>query len=84
MLAIDSSSQFIIDNLSIIDYEIYYIKGKDNIIADALSRFPMLGPRRLKQEGIQAALNTLLSALTGSNVDPSKLWFNAQKDTWHM
>ena len=30
-------SQFIIDKLSEVDYRMYYIKGKDNVVADALS-----------------------------------------------
>ena len=40
-------SQFIIDKLSVIDYNMHYIKGRDNIVADELSRFPMLGPGTL-------------------------------------
>ena len=74
-------SQFVLDNLSIIDYDIYYIKGPDNETADALSRYPMLGPQTLTQQGRKAALHTLLTALVGSNVNTNKLWFYAQKDT---
>ena len=77
-------SQFIIDMLSIIDYEMNCIKGEDNKIADGLSRFPMLGPAKLRQRGVKEAVQILLSALTNSNVDPTRLWFNVGKDTQHI
>ena len=73
-------SQFIIDMLSVIDYEMHYIKGEDNKIADSLSRFPMLGPSKLNGTGIREATNVLLSALTGTNVDTTKLRFHVGKD----
>jgi len=44
-------SQFIIDTLSHVDYEMHYLKGQDNIVADGLSRFPMLGPQELMRTG---------------------------------
>ena len=57
-------SQFIIDKLSEIDYKMHYIKGKDNIVVDALSRFPLLGPNKtLTRTGLKEALNILLAAL---------------------
>ena len=77
-------SQFIIDMLSVIDYEMHYIKGEDNKIADSLSRFPMLGPSKLNRTGIREATNVLLSALTGTNIDTDKLWFHVGKDTKHV
>ena len=77
-------SQFIIDMLSIIDYEMHYIKGPENIVADALSRFPMLGPSTLRREGAAEALSILLASLTGTEVDTTKLWFFAGKDTKHL
>ena len=77
-------SQFLIDNLSMIDFEMHYIKGPDNILADALSRFPMLGPRRLKQKGRKQALNILLAGLTDFDVNTDRIWFNAQKDTTYL
>ncbi len=77
-------SQFIIDMLSVIDYDMYPIKGEDNKTADALSRFPLLGPSKLARTGISKATNILLSALTGVNVDTNKLWFYAGKDTRHL
>ena len=77
-------SQFIIDKLSIIDYEMHYIKGKDNDPADTLSRFPLIGPRTLQQSGTRNALDIMLAALVGTQVDPSKLWIYAGKGTKFM
>ena len=77
-------SQFIIDKLSIVDYNMHYIKGKDNIVADALSRFPMLGPGSLMRTGLSRALDTLLAALVNTDIDTTKLWFDARKDTQHV
>ena len=77
-------SQFVIDNLSIIDYEIRYIKGEENVVADALSRFPMLGPRTLDISGVTNALHIIMSGLTTTNVNLNRLWFNAQKDTSYL
>ncbi len=77
-------SQFIIDKLSLVDYNMHYLKGEANIVADALSRFPMLGPRTLTRTGIKNSLHVLLSALVDTDLDVSKLWFDARKDTRHL
>ena len=77
-------SQFIIDQLSIVDYEMHYIKGKNNDPADTLSRFPLIGPRTLQQSGTRNALNIMLAALVGTQVDPSRLWIYVGKDTKYM
>ena len=77
-------SQFIIDKLSEVDYKMHYIKGKDNVVADALSRFPMLGPKTLTRTGLKEALNVLLAALVDCPLDASNLWFDAGKDTKHL
>ena len=61
-----------------------YIKGEDNKTANALSRFPMLGPAKLQQHGIRKAVNILLSALVSSNANPRKVWFDTGKDTQHF
>lgn len=74
-------SQFIIDTLSQVDYEMNYIKGEDNVIADALSRFPMLGPQKLVRSGLANTLDILLATIFRSNLDTTKIWFDAQKDT---
>ena len=77
-------SQFIIDKLSVVDYNMHYIKGRDNIVADALSRFPMLGPGSLIRTGLTKALDYLLAALVDTDIDTTKLWFDARKDTPHL
>ena len=77
-------SQFIIDKLSVVDYNMHYIKGRDNVVADALSRFPMLGPGSLIRTGLTKALDYLLAALVDTDIDTTKLWFDARKDTTHL
>ena len=77
-------SQFVIDTLSAFDYNMHYIKGPDNITADALSRFPCLGPRTLTCGGSKEALSVLLSALTGSNAPTNHVWLDMRKDTTHL
>ena len=74
-------SQFIIDKLSLVDYEMHYIKGKNNKPADELSRFPLIGPNKLSSAGSKSALNIILAALVGTKVDPSRLWIYAGNDT---
>ena len=74
-------SQFIIDTLSEVDYKMHYLKGEDNIVADALSRFPMLGPQTLTRSGLANALDVLLATLLNTKVDTTKMWFDARKDT---
>ena len=77
-------SQFIIDKLSVIDFNMHYIKGKDNVVADALSRFPMLGPKTLVREGLKTALDYLLAALVNTDIDATKMWLDARKDSRHL
>ena len=74
-------SQFIVDMLSQVDYEMNYLQGADNVIADGLSRFPMLGPHRLVRTGLANTLEVLLATLLNAEIDTSKIWFDAQKDT---
>ena len=68
-------SQFILDNLSYLDYEIVYRPGSQLVEADAVSRYPCLGPRVLSDEGKMAALKTLFVTL------PKKPW-KLQERTW--
>ena len=74
-------SQFIIDTLSQVDYTMNYIKGEENEVADALSRFPMLGPQKLIRTGLANTLDVLLATILQSDIDTTKIWFDAQKDT---
>ena len=77
-------SQFIVDMLSVIDYDMHYIKGPDNKTADGLSRFPLLGPGRLQRKGLTESVDILLSSLVNTDVDTSKLWFYTGKDTQYQ
>ncbi len=61
-----------------------YIKGPENDPADALSRFPLLGPTKLRQSGIKEAVDIILSALVETKVDVHKIWLHAGKDTKHL
>ena len=74
-------SQFIVDTLSQVDYEMHYIKGEDNYVADGLSRFPMLGPQTVRRAGLENMIHVLLSAILKSKVDTTRIWFDARKDT---
>ena len=74
-------SQFIIDKLSIIDYEMYDIKGEKNVPPDVLSRFPLLGPNKLTGTGSKNVIDIILTSIVGTRVDPSRLWVYVGKET---
>ena len=65
-------------------FRMKYLRGEQNTIADALSRFPLLGPQKLRTEGHAKALDVLLAAIARSTVSVSRLWFNAGKDTDYL
>ena len=74
-------SQFILDNLSYMDYTITYRKGSKLVEADAVSRFPCLGPRILAPDGVKEAFSLLLSSLPKAWEPRGRIWVNAQKET---
>ena len=75
-------SQFIIDKLSLVDYNMHYIRGPDNKVADALSRYPMLGPRTLTRTGLKRSLDVLLASLVSSYpLNATRVWLDAGKDS---
>ena len=75
-------SQFIVDKLSVMDYNMHYIKGPDNVVADGLSRYPMLGPRTLTRTGLKRSVDVLLSALVSTYpLNATRVWLDAGKDT---
>ena len=69
-----------IERLNGLDYEVHYKPGKINVIADALSRYPMIGPRTLSRTGIAATLDRLLTSLPPLT-ERTTLWFWAAGDT---
>ena len=70
-----------IERINEYDYEVHYKPGKYNITADALSRYPMIGPKTLSRLGLGAALTRLLKSLPESAKNHGTLWFWAAKDT---
>jgi hypothetical protein len=70
-----------IENLNGVDYEVRYWPGVSNTTADALSRPPMLGPRKFARTGVESALRALLTSLPASARDAKKIWFWAGSDT---
>ena len=75
-------SQFVLDNLSYIDYNITYRPGVQLVEADAVSRYPCLGPKLLAPEGKIEAIKTLLHVLpTEWQPGKHKMWAYAGKET---
>ena len=74
-------SQFVLDNLSSLDYNIEYRKGSKLVEADAVSRFPCLGPRKLSPDGVKEAFNLLLASLPNNWSSKGRVWVHAQKET---
>ncbi len=66
-------SAFTIEQLSDIHWVHFYIKGPDNTLFDALSRYPLLGPRVLAPTGLSHAVSTLLDYLPSSLRAATKL-----------
>ena len=62
-----------------VDFEWEYLKGTDNVIADALSRYPMLGPMVLRDSGVAATLDIVLPKLPDS-IKSMPVWCWAQTD----
>jgi hypothetical protein len=56
-------SEFTVEQLSDISWVHSYIKGSDNTLFDALSRYPCLGPRVLAPIGVSQSVSDLLDCL---------------------
>ena len=74
-------SQFILDNLSSLDYTLTYRPGGKLVEADAVSRFPCIGPKTLATDGVIEAYNILLDALPRDWTTKGKVWVYAQSET---
>ena len=72
-----------IENLMGMRYEVRYLPGEVNIEADALSRYPMLGPRVLTRVGLDHAVDCLLDNLPDDlrGDDAGNMWVWAGRDT---
>ena len=76
-----SVSQFVLDNLGYLDYELEYRPDKQLVQADAVSRYSCLGPRVLSDEGKMATLKTLFHALPKDWKLQGRTWIHTGKDT---
>ena len=56
-------SSFLVEQLSDIERVHTYIEGDSNYVSDAVSRYPMLGPRRVAPRGLAQSISDLLSRL---------------------
>jgi hypothetical protein len=74
-------SQFLIENLSEIETVHQYITGPTNSIADAASRYPMLGPRRLAPRGLAFSVEQLLRRLPAYLQNSAVVHVHAGSDT---
>ena len=69
-----------IERINEFDYDVHYKPGKYNDTADALSRYPMIGPKTLSRIGVGAALSRLLESMPEAARNHGTLWFWAAKD----
>ena len=56
-------SQFLVEQLSELETEHQYIQGHLNAVADAASRYPLLGPKRLAPRGLSHSVKQVLARL---------------------
>lgn len=73
--------EFLLASAGWFDFNIEWREGKTILGADGLSRYPMLGPKRLRSEGLRAALRDLLKMFLKAPNSLKNIWFHAQKDS---
>ena len=76
-----SVSQFVMDNLSRIDYEITYRPDKRLVEADVVSRYPCLGSRVFSGEDKMTAIETLFATLSKQWKLKGRTWIYTDRDT---
>jgi transposase InsO family protein len=59
-------SQFLVEQLAELETEHQYIPGHLNAVADAASRYPLLGPKRLAPRGLAHSVKQVLARLPDS------------------
>ena len=77
---------FVLFDMGGMDYEILYKPGKSNIVADALSRFPMIGPNKFHLKGLVQAMKTLLRTAPMQACVKDKFWLthHTRRDTLEL
>ena len=72
---------WLLDEVSEIDFRIEYIPGNENTLADAFSRFPLVGPLVLLTKGLLETFRVMLEVLPDSYRHIDHLWIHAAKFT---
>ena len=70
-----------VEELSGIDYEVEYISGSKNCLADALSRFPVVAHQAPTLEGLDAMLQSILSSIDAPWRLARTFWVWFDRDT---
>jgi len=65
-------------------HTITYLQGSKNVVADALSRPPLVGPKVLSVDGLDDMVTLLLDKIEHSLTAPQRFWVYARKDTSEM
>jgi hypothetical protein len=73
--------EFLLTSMDWLDFDIEYRKGAEMLGSDGLSRYPMLGPKRLRRKGLRSALKDLLKMITRAPNNLKDVGFHAQKDS---
>ena len=74
-------SQFLTSQIADVNFEISYLPGQLNVLADTISRPPFLGPLKPSTVGLDMMVKTLLGHLPTSAKSCRKPWTYAGKDT---
>ena len=77
-------SAWIAESIGDLQFRIEYVKGPENIVADALSRFPVVSYGTSTFLGLSNMFKALLSRLGPSVKSASSLWVWASHDTVEM
>ena len=77
-------STFLTDKVAEVDFEVHYLPGHLNRIADSVSRPPFLGPIERSVVGLTIMVKALFELLPKSYRKCKHTWATAGKDTRHV